>query len=100
MHDTKRTPEVAEHPYEVTEKGWGEFEALIDLYFQVCRLTDLMDAPTTLPNEPTDLSPHTSPIPGRAREAGGAAALRQALPREQPQPAAHGAGAGQQEGTA
>jgi hypothetical protein len=27
--------EVAEHPYEVTEKGWGEFEALIDLYFQV-----------------------------------------------------------------
>lgn len=51
MHYTKRTPEVAEHPYEVTEKGWGEFEALIDLYFQVCRLTDLMDAPTALPNE-------------------------------------------------
>jgi transcription initiation factor IIF auxiliary subunit len=25
---------VATHPFEVTEKGWGEFEALVDLYFK------------------------------------------------------------------
>ena len=25
---------VAEHPYEVMEKGWGEFEAFIDLTFR------------------------------------------------------------------
>lgn len=27
--------EVTEHPYEVTEKGWGEFEAIITLDFRV-----------------------------------------------------------------
>lgn len=26
--------EVMEHPFEVTEKGWGEFEALVELNFQ------------------------------------------------------------------
>ena len=26
--------DVATHPFEVTEKGWGEFEALVDLHFK------------------------------------------------------------------
>ena len=26
--------DVAQHPYEVMEKGWGEFEAVIDLHFR------------------------------------------------------------------
>lgn len=27
--------EEMKHPFEVTEKGWGEFEALIELNFRV-----------------------------------------------------------------
>ncbi len=31
---SKKNAEVATHPFEVTEKGWGEFEALVDLHFK------------------------------------------------------------------
>lgn len=30
----QKIAEVATHPFEVTEKGWGEFEALVDLHFK------------------------------------------------------------------
>ena len=52
LHDSYSNPNrtVTKPPYEVTETGWGEFEIVIKIYFQVG--SDVSESNLTLIDNP------------------------------------------------